>query len=206
VHVSDAPWHNDPEGDNPYDCTATNYDSAVTAMNAIGAKHIGVFVSSWDDEGLHAMESMSEDTGAVDIYGNPLVVHAETGSVSTAIVDMIRALAATGLADVSSRADDEPDDPPGANFDATRFVRSSRPDSASPPAPEGFAYLDETTFHGVEPGTVVRFDVSFSNTVVAPTSVAQFFRVWITVIADGVARLDRRLFIVIVPPVACEGG
>jgi hypothetical protein len=204
IHVSDAPWHNDQLGGNPYDCTDMGYTHAMAALNAIGAKHIGVSVGGWDFEGLASMQQMSLDTGAVDSMGAPLVETSPSGDVSSTIVDMVASMAATTPMDVTAVARDEPDDPPGRDFDATAFIRSIRTMSGDPPAPEGFSHMDDTTFYEVNPGTRVTFDVSFYNDVVEPTTVTQSFQVWVVVMGDGVTRLDSWYFIVVVPPLECR--
>ncbi|MBW2261130.1 MAG: VWA domain-containing protein [Deltaproteobacteria bacterium] len=203
VHVSDASWHSDHMDRERYDCTEIDFDAALVQMNAINAKHIGVFVNSWSEEGRDSMQEMSRRTGTVDVSGSPLVVTAPTGEVGTGIIDMIGAFAEARYADVSAEAHDAPDDPPGADYDATLFVQDMTPVSGDPPAPEGYSHQDATTFYGVVPGTDLTFDVTFHNDTVAPKHVAQFFNVYIHIVGDTVARIGHRQFVIIVPPEAC---
>ncbi len=203
VHVSDASWHSDHLDLERYTCTEIDFDAALVQMNAINAKHIGVFVSSWGDAGLLSMQEMSRETGTVDVHGEPLVTYAPVGSVDTGIIDMIGAFAEARYTDVSAVAHDVPDDPPGADYDATEFVRDTTPVSGDPPAPEGYASQDGTTFYGVVPGTELTFDVTFRNTTVAHKEVAQFFNVQIRLVGESGVLIDLRRFVVIVPPEAC---
>jgi hypothetical protein len=199
VNVSDAPWHNDHAGGNPYDCTDTDFHDALAELLAIGARHIGIQVNSWGTEGLAAMQEMSVGTGAVDAMGAPLVEQSEGGTVSTGIVDMIATLATATPQDVNAIGQDEPDDPPGADYDASRFIKNITPVSGFPAAPEGFSSMDETFFYDVVPGTQVTFQVDFYNNDKPPLDTAQVFKAWIIVLGNSVARLDSRKVVIIVP-------
>ena len=204
VHVSDASWHSDHMDNERYTCTEIDFAAALAQMNALGAKHIGVFVSDWGDMGREAMQRMSLDTGSVDVHGDPLVTDAPVGSVSTGIIDMIGRFAEARYSDYSAVARDVPNDPPGGDYDATEFVVDTRPVSGDPPAPEGYSYHDETTFYSVVPGTELTFDVTFRNTTMAPKEVVQVFNVQIRLVGDDVAIIDMASFVVIVPPEACD--
>ena len=200
VNVSDAPWHNGLEDWWDYRCTDHDYDDAVRDLNSIGARYIGIF---WNrlGEGTPPPEyaAMATATGSVDETGAPLVVTTETGDISTSIVDLIATLATATPQDVNAVPQDEPDDPPGADYDATLFIKDITPLRGYPDAPAGFESMDETFFYGVIPGTSVTFDVDFHNDTVRPTASAQVFKAWILVLGNSVARLDRRMVVIIVP-------
>jgi len=204
VHVSDATWHSDHMDLERYTCTEIDFDAALAQMNAIDAKHIGVFVGDWGTMGREAMREMSRETGAVDVSGEPLVTDAPYGSVDAGIIDMIGRFAEARYSDVWTVARDVPDDPPGADYDATEFVLDMVAVSGDPPAPEGYAYQDATTFYDVVPGTELTFDVTFRNDTVAPTDVAQFFSLQIRLVGDTVSLIDLVRFVIIVPPEACH--
>jgi hypothetical protein len=199
VHVTDAPWHNDHVGANPYDCTATGYSEAAIELNGIGARHVGVFVNNFGTEGLPAMQAMSTATGAVDATGAPLIEQTDSGAVSTGIVDMIATLATATPQDVNAIPEDVVPDPPGAEYDARAFVKDITPVSGFPTSPEGFASMDETYFYGVVPGTRVTFEIDFYNNTVEPVDTALVFKAHIVVMGNDVTRLDERLVIIIVP-------
>jgi hypothetical protein len=199
ITASDAPWHNDHAGGNPYDCTETDFHDALAELLGIGARFIGVQVNSWGIEGLAAMQEMAVGTGAVDAMGAPLVEQSEDGTVSTAIVDMIATLATATPQDVNAIGQDEPDDPPGADYDASVFIKKITPVSGFPAPPEGYSSMDDVFFYDVVPGTQVTFQVDFYNSTVPPLDTAQVFKAWIIVLGNSVARLDSRKVVIIVP-------
>jgi hypothetical protein len=199
VHVTDAPWHNDYLGANPYSCTSIGYANALSELLAINARHVGVFVENWGTEGLDTMEQMSIDTGSVDAMGNPLIEVTSSGSVSSGIVSMVETLASFTPQDVNAVPRDEPGDPVGAEFDAALFVKAIVPVSGFPDAPIGFTGMDSVYFFDVVPGTQVTFDVDFYNNIVEPVDSALVFKAWIVVLGNDVALLDKRMVIIIVP-------
>jgi hypothetical protein len=200
VHISDAWWHNNELGGYGYECTDTDFFDAQTELNAIGARYIGVVVDPTG--GSYMVETslaMATGTGSVDSAGEPLVQSANFGRVSESIVDLIATLAVSTPQDVNAVPQDEPDDPPGADYDATLFIKNITPLRGYPDAPEGFSSMDSIFFYGVIPGTSVTFDVDFHNNTVPPTASAQVFKAWILVLGNSVARLDRRKVVIIVP-------
>lgn len=77
--------------------------------------------------------------------------------------------------DVGATAVDEPDDPPGDDYDATVFFQSISPISGDPGVSVGFATFDEDRFYGVVPGTELTFRVDLYNSTFPPTgSIAVF--------------------------------
>ena len=204
VMVSDAPWHSSPtctDSGCTYDCTSNDFDDALTEMLGIGARFIGVHVNNWDPayQGFAAMQDMAIGTGSVDGMGAPLVEQSEDGSVSVAIVEMIATLATATPQDVNAIPQDVIGDPPGAEYDASVFVKDITPYEGFPDAPIGFSSMDDTYFHDVVPGTQVTFDVDFYNNTRPPLESAQVFKAKIIVLGNGVARLDERLVVIIVP-------
>jgi hypothetical protein len=199
VHVTDAPWHNDHEGANPYDCTPVAYANALAELMAINARHVGVFVNNFGTEGLAAMERMSIDTGSVDASGNPLIENTDSGSVSSGIVSMIETLATATPQDVNAEGRDVVGDPPEEEYDASVFVKDITPISGFPAPPTGYSSQDDTYFYDVVPGTDVRFEIDFYNNTVEPEDHALVFKATIAVLGNDVALLDERLVIIIVP-------
>jgi hypothetical protein len=207
VLISDAPMHNGPDLAFAYNVAAhpeltgcADYNMTVTALLGIGARVIGVSVDSGSSSDTYThMSRVAQDTGSVDETGSPLIRQAPGGSVSTEIVDMILTLAAETPMDIGAVPEDEPNDPgPGdEDFDATRFIIDITPKSFFPA--DGASGMDEDLFFDVTPGTSVTFDVTFKNDVVEPEESAQVFKAWIDVMGNGVARLDERMVIIIVP-------
>jgi hypothetical protein len=116
--------------------------------------------------------------------------------VSSDIVEMIGTLASFTPQDVTTTTEDDPTDLYG--FDARLFIKRIVPVSAFPAT--GVESWDDTTFYQVQPGTRVTFDVTFENTVFEPRESAAVFKAVIGVVGNGVARLDSREVIIIVPP------
>lgn len=209
VLVSDVEWHNGPGGSEPYRGITPmphSFDQAVSEMNRIGARFIGVAV---DGGGRREMEEMARRTGSVDVRGMPLVYDAAGGTVSDAIIDGIGTLVGGTPQDVTTRTENVSGNP--GDVDATGFIKSIVPvrgcnagAGVCGPMP-GLTYerQDETTFYRVIPGTRVTFEVDFHNDFVPPPPTAQIFRAVIVVVGNGVARLDERQVYVVVPP---DGG
>jgi len=200
VLVSDAPWHNDHLRLNGYDCTSSGFIIAEARMQDIGARFVGVHVGSEGDEGYATMSEMALGTGSVDLEGTSLVEATAVPGVETTIVDLFATLAYATPMDVQVIAVDEPDDPPGADYDATAFLKDATPVTGFPDAPEGFASMDNTFFLDTVPGTVLTFELDFyNNTVLNEYDAYQIFRFWIVVLANGVEHLEARPVYVFVP-------
>jgi hypothetical protein len=198
VLVGDAPWHNGPAAYSPYSFWAPAYNEALSTMLAIGARFIGVYVDHYMPEGQAHQEQMARDTGTVDADGNPLVSVSADGTVSTDIVDMIGTLARFTPQDVTTTTENDPLNP--YSVDARGFITAITPLTSMPAPPEGCVDWDATTFHMVQPGTQVTFNVTFYNSIFPPRDSATVFRATIVVLGNSVARLDERLVIIIVPP------
>ena len=203
VLVTDADIHNGPVGENYSGLpTAAAYAPTVDALNAIGARVIGVDLSSARDD----LEPIARATGTVDGSGTPLVYGpAPASSTSEQIIMGITSLVGGTPQDVTTEREDVLGDPPGAEFDATLFITAIVPVEGYGAGGRGtgFSSMDATTFYDVIPGTDVEFRVDFINNVYPPPAVATVFQARIIVIGNGVARLDERRVFIVVPP---EGG
>jgi hypothetical protein len=204
VLVSDAPWHNDHLNLNQYDCTSAGFDEAVEAMLEVGARFIGVHVGSVGDEGYASMDAMAVETGSVDLEGESLAAASDVSTVGTVIVDLFQTLATTTPMDVQVIPIDVPDDPPGADYDATIFLKDATPVTGFPMAPEGFSSMDHTFFFDTVPGTALTFELDFYNNTVAPVDVTLVFKLWIVVRADNVEHLESWPVYVLVPTEGME--
>ena len=205
VLVGDAPWHNYPgnvsnTGESDYPFWTQTYGDALAELLGIGARVVGVCArcsGGGSDYAYQYQQGVARDTGTVDAAGAPLVAISADGTVSTSIVDMIQTLASFTPQDVSTTTEDDDSDLFG--FDARQFITRINPVSCMPAGgcPHGF---DESTFFGVQPGTAVTFNVTFYNGVFPPRETASVFKATIVVLGNGVARLDERTVIIIVPP------
>ncbi|MFK7990832.1 MAG: hypothetical protein AB8I08_32735 [Sandaracinaceae bacterium] len=204
--------------------TATVWTDMIAEMNRRGAKFVGVSarnsgscatsVGPSGSSPCYYMRRTAEETGSVDLDGNALVYDLpNSGSSDTVFVDTvvgaIETVATRVPLDIDTRIRDDPSDAIG--IDASRFVKRRQPACrADPPVdpcwvpPEGVtaeqavAFVDESTFFGVIPGTRVTFRITFQNDFYAGDTTAQVFVAFIDV-RTGTAVLDTRQVIVVVP-------
>lgn len=106
--------------------------------------------------------------------------------------------------DVRAVAEDEPDDPPDAEYDASLFIASIAPLSGDPAAPVGFSSMDGDYFYAVAPGTEMTFEIDAYNNRVEPMDHYLVFNAWIQTLGDDAIDLDRRRVVVIVQTEAME--
>ncbi|MBI5490885.1 MAG: hypothetical protein HY905_26370 [Deltaproteobacteria bacterium] len=201
VLITDAAFHNDVGGGDPYDPDVLGagtpnitYAQALGSLLTISARVIGVasLAVARDD-----LEDIALDTGTIDAAGAPIVfdVGADGTGLSTGLVAAISDLASGTPQDVDTLLEDDTTD----SVDATLFIDSVVPVSADPPSPLGFASMDTTTFYGVIPGTVVTFRVTAYNDFVEEGDTSQVFKCVLVVRGNGVARLDFHDVIILVP-------
>jgi hypothetical protein len=216
VLVGDAAWHNGPGGAYPYSFSTVQYADAVSAMLAIGARMIGVYVNHGMSEGRTHQVQMATDTGTVDAGGTPLVTDSADGTVSADVVDKVGILATA----VPIRVDAVPVDDPSDSVDAVvsfidyieanasgetvfdpvtgtdRICTITDPLPVDDPADGHPDY-----FPRVLPGTSVCFDIhALINTTVPATREPQMFMATIQVMGDRITVLDERDVYFLVPP------
>lgn len=200
------------------------WNDTVAEANRRGAKFIGVNASSGSctttigpsgTAPCYFLRRTAEETGSIDLDGNVLVYDLPDGGASDAIfvdtiVEAIETVATRVPLDIDTGLRDDVTDPaPGV--DATRFIKRRQPACrANPPAetcweaPTGVehdqavAAVDESTFFGVIPGTMVTFRITFQNDFQRGGSTAQVFIAFIDV-RTGTAILDTRQAIIVVP-------
>jgi len=186
VVVTDAPTHNGPGGAYTYSFGARSYTDSVTALNAIGAKVLGVAVNYRDH-----LVALANDTGSRRADGSPAVYAAPGGTVDRAVVDGIIDLVGGVPQDVSRRTIDDPSD----DVDATGFIKAVRPARAT-----RMVTMDDTTFFGVPGGTTVTFEVTFQNDFLEHGDTVRIFRAEIEVHdLPGMTALDTRNVYIVVP-------
>ncbi|WP_157070153.1 hypothetical protein [Sandaracinus amylolyticus] len=218
VTVTDAPFHNGTTTSTswsvpyagPVASAAHTFAQAVTALNDLGARAIGVNVGTGTG-GTAAgadLRALAMQTGTVSSAGAPLVYTGAASTTANQIIEGIRSVVSGTPQDVSTRTTNVAGNPD--EFDATTFIESIVPLEGYGPggvsgAMPGVTYSsrDTTTFYGVIPGTEVEFTVDFWNDVRPPAETAQIFRARIIVVGNGVADLDEREVYIVVPP---EGG
>ncbi len=209
--------------------TPATWADMMAEMNRRGGKFVGVNASSQACAGMvgptgfnpcYYMRRTAEESGSVDLDGNALVYDLPSGGGSDSafadtVVGAIETIATRVPLDIDTGLRDDPTDPaPGV--DATRFIKRRQPACrATPPADvcwveatgvahdQAVAFVDESTFFGVIPGTRVTFRITFQNDFLMGGSNAQVFIAFIDV-RTGTAVLDTRQVIVVVP--ASPGG
>ena len=209
VLITDAAMHNGPSGAAAYSSSSVpdgghTVDEAVAALNAIGARVIGVGSDAWGDT-LEHLRSVATATGTVDMAGQPLV-YDSGAAVTSDVVAAIEDLAGDTPQDVSTITEDVVDWPEylangETEVDAQGFIRSITPTQALPP--EGvLGGMDAAAgvFRSVIPGTTVEFQIVFQNDFVPPQETSRIYEALIVVMGNGVARLDVRHVYIVVPP------
>ena len=208
AQVPDGPdwaFHNGPPDGTSHPYTAVpaapNWLDAIAVLNDIGAKVLG-FSSNGGDSGTNTahrdLEQTAIATGAVLSDGTPLVWALDTSGTGLdfAVVDAIEDLSTQVARDVTTAVEESPivDD----GIDAADFITSVVPLSADPTV--GIDSMDETTFYGVEAGTMLTFTVTFQNDIVEEELEPQVFVARIVVLGDNTVRLDDRRVIILIPP------
>ena len=201
VVVTDAPFHNGPSASHDYDPSNTGgtktYAETVDAVNALGAKVVGVSVNTGTPGAARAdLVDLAEKTDSLwydpAFGGNeyPLVTDQDTatGDVSSEVVRLIGLLAGQGLHNVTTLTSsydcdggldcdgDGTTDPAYHNpvvspettpFDAAKMILDVEPVDSTE-VPLPYADLDDTTFYGVRGDATVTFRVHAQNTVLKP--------------------------------------
>lgn len=186
VVVTDVVTHNGPGGANGYSFGARRWDESMAALNAIGAKVLGVRVGFSDH-----LNELANATSSRRADGSPTVYPAPGGSVDRAVVDGIVDLAGGVPQDVSRRTIDDTSD----EIDATQFIKEVRPLRAT-----RMVTMDATTFFGVPGGTTVTFQVTFQNDFFPHEERVRIFRAQIEVHdLPGRTALDTRNVYIVVP-------
>ncbi|MBM4394076.1 MAG: VWA domain-containing protein [Deltaproteobacteria bacterium] len=184
----DGDW--DWESGNPHD-----KGDAIAAMKAIGAKFVGVD-SSEGGNVLDNFKDVSKGTGSLDKQGNPFnyTIAADGTGLSQQVVDAVVALTENSVLDDVTTQRESVANP--EMIDTTQFVKSVTPVSASPAG--GVESMDATSFHKVDPGTTVTFDVEFRNDFYEPTTVkVMLFQAVIHVVTGNTLLSSRPVYIIV---------
>ncbi|MEM9192781.1 MAG: hypothetical protein AAGF12_26640 [Myxococcota bacterium] len=231
IHFTDICAHEGPPGEDPQ-CdpytgitpTPHTWAQAVAAMNAVGAKYIGVNASgnercatSVGPNGFspcYYLRQTADATRSVDLDNNPLVYDLPNNSAGTifadTIVEAVNTIATRVPFDITTALRDDPTDPQGV--DATRFIKRRVPScGATPPVEpcwqaamgvdqaDAVAAYDTSTFFGVLPGTRVQFTIRFRNDFLEGNREVQIFIAFIQVTGGGTSVFDERQVFIVVP-------
>jgi hypothetical protein len=184
-------------------------------VNASGGASCSTVIGPSGFSPCYFLRRTAEETGSVDLDGNALVYDLPNSGTSDTlfadtVVGAIETVATRVPLDLDTGLRDDATDPaPGV--DATRFIKRRQPACrATPPAatcwdpPDGLshedavAFVDESTFFGVIPGTMVTFRITFQNDFLPGGTTAQVFIAFVDV-RTGTAILDTRQAIIVVP-------
>ncbi len=234
VHFTDVCAHEGPPGEDPSCDHYTGITPAphtwgdmVAAMNARGAKYVGInagysscvgVVGPSGSSPCYFMKRTAEETGSVDLDGNPLVYdlpNSSGGSLfADTVVNAIQTIATRVPLDVDTALRDDPSDAEGV--DATRFIKQRVPackaavpetdtcwmEPAGTAHADAIATYDDSTFFGVIPGTRVTFRITFQNDFYMGGNEAKVFIAYIDVRGGGTSVLDTRQVFIVVPAVS----
>jgi len=183
------------------------YEETLAELNRIGARVIGVIsgeeVSS--PTPISQFETWARETGTVDASGDPItfMIDSDGSGLGSGLVEAIRVLAEETPSDIDGVARDGEDRPTEMGVDATNFIKNITPvslfDGATETACPTASVCDDQLFYDVTPGQTVRFRVRFLNDFQMPQSFAQVFLATIVVLGNGVAELDSRPVVIVVP-------
>lgn len=196
---------------NPSDFPSTpggphTYEQTRMELQAIGARTLGILSGSEAGDPQEQFRIWAQDTGTVDASGQPIQfnINSNGTGLGTNIVEAIRQIAEETPQDISAISRDGLDRPDSVGpVDATRFITAITPadyfDGANivdcPSAPG----CDASGFYDVTPGNAVTFNITFQNDFQPAMSFSQVFLAQIVVLGNGVAELDVREVVIVVP-------
>jgi len=214
IPITDTASKNGPEGaesynpsDFPAGVTPHTVDDTRFALLGFGARVFGVTSTMEEVAGAGAqMRYWARETGTVDAAGTPLhfTVSPSGSGLTSTIAEAIQQLATETPQDITTRTEDGDDIPDtGTPIDATLMIKAITPlaayDGGGIEVPASEIERDDIAFYGVTPGVTVEFTVRFRNDVVEPQTSSQIFLAKIIVVGNGVADLDEREVIIVVP-------
>jgi hypothetical protein len=194
-----------------------NHDQAITAMNAVSARYIGVNSGTGTYSSHADMVIIATGTGSVDTTGSPLVFDiSSTGTgLGSQVVEAIEILAEQVPIEVTTDVRDDVTDLVDTEDRFIDYIEASVvggwPDPTDPTilCVSGLAVDDlydpfdgrPDTFTSVLPGTPVCFDIYVKlNDTVPCTEEPQTYLCEIDVVGDGITVLSTRNVYFLVPP------
>ena len=228
VLITDAQFHNDKTGNDPYigiTPPPPYYPDTVVELLAINAKVVGV--CSGSAPAMMDMEDIAEDTGAVYFISpgvtQPLVtqIMPDGSMLGERVVLNVQRLANQVPIEISTDARDV-DEGTWDTVDATVFIDRIVPNTTGGVEDPvhtgvfcvgGLATADRSSppdgiddvFTSVLPGTTVCFDIyPLRNDTVPATDTVQVYQAEIDVLGDGYTTLDTRSVYFLIPPIIDE--
>ncbi|HJK97958.1 MAG TPA: vWA domain-containing protein [Polyangiaceae bacterium LLY-WYZ-14_1] len=201
--LTDAPFHNGPNGEFPYLSSIGRgepphtFAEAERALVERGIRVIGIN-SSGDRRPRRDLEAIAEGTGTLDRTGRPLVfdIDADGSGLGGRVIEAITTFANDLVQDVDLELRD-PD--PRDGVDVLSFIDRVRPLRAVPPDGVQEIDVEAGVFRGVRAGTEVIYELVLRNDAVVPGDEPRTFRVDAIFRGDERARLARRTVLLVVP-------
>jgi hypothetical protein len=198
--ITDAPFHNGPDGRNAYDSGSISppphtYEEALEELRAREVRVIGFHTG--DSEARFDLTRIATDTNAITPSG-PLVfdIGRNGERLGAGVVDAIRQFAEGVEFDIDLVLRDPN---PRDGVDVTAFVESVVPVRAIPE--DGVESIDVAAgiFRGVQPGTTVIFQLRLVPGAAVPGPMSRRFLLEVLFRGDGRTVLDRRLIEIVIP-------
>jgi hypothetical protein len=175
------------------------------AVNALGAKIIGVKGSGTTAELDTDMQALGKQTGSVDGSGNPFVYAGADTGAGTAVAEAVRTLATTLPLDLTVVAEDDPSDAVDAVAAFIDHIETYTPGTAECQdwSNQHDSNLDgkNDEYLGVPPGYPLCWKIVVKeNTTVPATGDVQLFKAILRLRGNVSTLLDTRTVYFVVPP------
>lgn len=199
VLITDAPFHDGPDGEDPYTGVRPRPHTYAQAVEALRGPGIFVMGLGARDAGrpspMPHLRRLARDTGAVDEDGDSLAfdIGARGDRVGEGIIEAIGRLASGLLLDVDAVTQDVP----GDALDARDLISEVRP-LASDPA-DGVGGVEAGRFVGVRPGTRLTFRVVVDVSGLPPSESTRRVPARIIFRAFGRSRLGQDDVVIVIP-------
>jgi hypothetical protein len=184
VIVTDAPFHNGPDGVQPYmgiTPTPHTFDEAMTALNALEARVIGI---ASQPDAVGPLEEVARRTGTVDRDDALLVysISPDGTGLDETIVEGIESLARRVPLDVTATIEDVG----GDELDATVLVQELVAARAEPTS--GVSGIEGSAFYQALPGTTLTFTLRLDVSVIPVPDHTTLYPLMLSVRGNRVAK------------------
>ncbi len=212
VVMTDTASKNGPPPSSAYDPSLFSmgvphtYEQTLDALERLGARVIGIISGAEAGDPTAQFSTWAQQTGTTDATGAPIrfTISSDGTGLGSSVIDAIRTLAEETPQHISAIVRDGDDRPDGIGpVDAGMFIKAITPvtlfdGAVAHPCPDA-TRCDHRNFFDVTPGNRVTFKIRFMNDFQEPRSHAQVFLATIVVLGNGVAELDAREVIIVVP-------